>query len=568
MSHTTATSTFEIEVTSGAKRSCSFTFDSLKPCPAVAGSEPWTFSHSGLAPLHTDIIIPKLNGSIRIASIECEIGTEGEPKLVSGARWTAPPSFESCWNEMSILGKPSKLQVKITVNLEDTFDGIPASLLHAPEDAASDSDSDAETDATPTPTASLAKLANKLLSTPSIGDVQFRFSRDGSTQSLWANSDALREISPYFASLLSGDFQEGSLSSSSRSALKESACADDDSDDDSDLALPHFPSATSAFHPVHTVDITAHSYWTYRAVLNWTTSSHILFAPFTSTFSPTELSGIPMPKQRAHTNAFTPSAIRRDWIRKAILENAETGSVPVSPKSVYRLAHFLELDALKPIALAAIKSNLRASNVLQELLGETAGAYEEVRKVEMEFAVAHWADVKKQRGARVLASLDDDSSDSPNKRAKSSVSAETTKRSKHPPIGVRTGVCISWTEYDKSRFYGGILDDEAGKLGLEAVHCSPKVLLNTASLIAGQRVEFEYFVDGGKSEAYRVKVIETTPSPTPSLSPSPPPPKSSAAPDTGPTTCIRAGRGKVVSFKQDKGYGFIMDSEESTQGES
>ncbi|KAL8278057.1 hypothetical protein RQP46_009517 [Phenoliferia psychrophenolica] len=186
------------------------------------------------------------------------------------------------------------------------------------------------------------------------------------------------------------------MSLASTSAPAEAACADDDSDDDSDLALPHLPSATSALHPVHTVDITAHSYWTYRGVLSWTTSSHILFAPLTSTFSPTESSSAP--------------DLRREWIKTSILENAESGSVPVSPKSVYRLAHFLELDALKSIALSAIKSNLCASNVLQELLGETASAYEEIREVEMKYALGNWAEVKKQEGAKELLGRMDDGS--------------------------------------------------------------------------------------------------------------------------------------------------------------
>ncbi|KAL8278056.1 hypothetical protein RQP46_009516 [Phenoliferia psychrophenolica] len=408
MNETTVTATFDIALLSDAERSYPFTFTSLEPFSAVAGSESWMFSHSGVAPLRIEIEVPYLPGTISLTELKCRIGTRARPSSVSNCHWDDLEHRGPFWHNCSILGHPSNLRVKITATFVDTYE---EESEESETDSSSDSGSDegderesSESEAISSnmvPASIVAKLAHRLLSSPSIGDVQFRFTRDGATRSLWANAANLRQISPYYASLLSDSFQEGALKNSSASIPTEAACNDDDSDDDSDLTLPHLPSATSALHPVHTVDITAHSYWTYRAVLGWTTSSHILFAPLTSTFSPAD-----------PTDISSPMDLRINWIEEAVAENSETGSVPVSPKSVYRLAHFLELDALKSIALAAIKSNLRASNVLQELLGETSSAYEEVREVELNFALANWAEVRKQEGAKEwLARMDDGSTE-------------------------------------------------------------------------------------------------------------------------------------------------------------
>ncbi|KAL8279286.1 hypothetical protein RQP46_008323 [Phenoliferia psychrophenolica] len=139
-------------------------------------------------------------------------------------------------------------------------------------------------------------------------------------------------------------------------------------------------------------------------------------------------------------------------------------------------------------------------------------------------------------------------SDSPNKKSKPTTSPETTKSPTYPLQSARTGVCVQWKDYGEGRFYGGILDDEATKLGLKAVPCSPKVLLDAVGLVVGQRVKFEYIMDGGKPEAYRVKVDGVdSPAPPPSPSESPPAVDSTSA--LIPNSYIRMGRGQGLAVK-------------------
>lgn len=77
----------------------------------------------------------------------------------------------------------------------------------------------------------------------------------------------------------------------------------------------------------------------------------------------------------------------------------------VSPKSVYRLAHLLEHFALQSLALEEIASQLTPANVATELFGDVARAYPEVWKVEMDYCVKHWAQVKDSKAMKEIEGL-------------------------------------------------------------------------------------------------------------------------------------------------------------------
>ncbi|GAA5856756.1 hypothetical protein JCM8547_008825 [Rhodosporidiobolus lusitaniae] len=53
----------------------------------------------------------------------------------------------------------------------------------------------------------------------------------------------------------------------------------------------------------------------------------------------------------------------------------------VSPKSVYRLAHLLELPQLASLALADFQVQLTVHNAASELFSETSGCYDELRDI-------------------------------------------------------------------------------------------------------------------------------------------------------------------------------------------
>lgn len=79
--------------------------------------------------------------------------------------------------------------------------------------------------------------------------------------------------------------------------------------------------------------------------------------------------------------------------------------LPASPKSVYRLAHLLELAELQLLALKAIKSNIKVKNVLIELTSEVARAYPEVQKIAYDFARDHWEEVELSEGMKTVLDL-------------------------------------------------------------------------------------------------------------------------------------------------------------------
>lgn len=71
-------------------------------------------------------------------------------------------------------------------------------------------------------------------------------------------------------------------------------------------------------NPHYRIEVTSASYKTYRAVLCWILSNEIIFAPITSSATPRTFDG-----------------------------DHSRSPAPVSPKSVFRLAHFLEIPTLK-----------------------------------------------------------------------------------------------------------------------------------------------------------------------------------------------------------------------------
>lgn len=160
----------------------------------------------------------------------------------------------------------------------------------------------------------------------------------------------------------------------------------DDSDDD-ERSNSSYSSAASksqtpnSSHP--TIQIYDTSYITYHAVLCWIYTTYIDFAPLLSTFDTTSSD-----KARAGRDLH---------LAKFISTNPKLPT-PASPKSIYRLAHYLELPKLKNLALANIKSQLSPSNIAVELFSETSGRYDEVLDVMVEYAAAHTTEMKASAG--------------------------------------------------------------------------------------------------------------------------------------------------------------------------
>ncbi|KAK4702802.1 hypothetical protein P7C70_g3418, partial [Phenoliferia sp. Uapishka_3] len=215
------------------------------------------------------------------------------------------------------------------------------------------------------------------ITSPHPNNVRFTFPNG---RELWANAATLAAASPYFKSLLESGFREGTTVFEERT---ESTSAEvnsidfDDSDDEGlqplEEALGRTPAASSSpavdtcTHPIHHVKITQSSYITYLAVLCWISTGYIDWAPLSSSFSDTT----------TRANAISTT------------QKLNSLPIPSSPKSIYRLAHFLELTELKKLALQAIKAQLTVENIMDELFSETSRTFDDVTDLLVEFVREH-----------------------------------------------------------------------------------------------------------------------------------------------------------------------------------
>ncbi len=222
--------------------------------------------------------------------------------------------------------------------------------------------------------------------TPLPFDVRFSFPRTG--QDLWTNSAILRANSTYFTDMLDSGFAESQaeIVTYSGSATSARATVEPDWIDSDEEEPPQAPLKPQ--QRVHTIEITDHAFNTYHAVWIWILTKQIHFKPLNPSpalalvGTSNQFCSPPDPKRPKMTNAAT-----------SIL-----GPPPVSPKSVFRLAHLLGLQPLTVKALGAFKSGLTVDNAARQLFSSTAVEYDEVRVAAAEFAAANWVRVEKTAG--------------------------------------------------------------------------------------------------------------------------------------------------------------------------
>ncbi|GAA5832446.1 hypothetical protein JCM11251_006457 [Rhodosporidiobolus azoricus] len=250
---------------------------------------------------------------------------------------------------------------------------------------------------------------------------------------LWTSSSLLSNISPYYKDLLSSGFSESVTRHGKRPRLnarepvrsdttaasneaEEPATADEmkfeDSEDEFDALvaekapqLLHYSYPSSDETPFRQLTITSHSWSTYRAVLGHVLSARLRYGPLRSLRGTPDL-----------VTSYTDS-LEALLAGKSGAEDVDKGKakdkgeapgdyspperllpLPVSPKSVFRLAHFLQMDKLADHALVELSEQVHAPNIAAELFGNVAEKYDEVRKVVMDVAVANWREVSKSEG--------------------------------------------------------------------------------------------------------------------------------------------------------------------------
>ncbi|GAA6007911.1 hypothetical protein JCM10207_004920 [Rhodosporidiobolus poonsookiae] len=179
---------------------------------------------------------------------------------------------------------------------------------------------------------------------------------------LWVTSSLLSEISPYWQTrLASTDFDDSSGGAESSS----------DSDVEADeMSKPDDPTSTSNDPPSPTgreLGISHASYTAYRAFLCYTQGVEPVFAPLVSSY---------------RSASTSEEAARK--LRLAQLKEYHT-TFPSLP--------------LPRAALDGLKARLDPAHVAYELFSPFAQTYDEVAKVELEFALEHKEEV---RGSRAL----------------------------------------------------------------------------------------------------------------------------------------------------------------------
>lgn len=159
----------------------------------------------------------------------------------------------------------------------------------------------------------------------------------------------LSSISPYLKTMLASEYAEGSSRRNrprSVADVVEGGGANndggDDSDDEADAHLlstrpPSLSSEGLGDLTFRQMTIKAARYSTWRAVLLYLTTGYIDFAPLLS------------------------SGARSDQLYHDHAKEEPDLPLPVSPKSVYRLAHLLELPDLEQLAFTAFVSSLTVS---------------------------------------------------------------------------------------------------------------------------------------------------------------------------------------------------------------
>ncbi|KAL8277609.1 hypothetical protein RQP46_010041 [Phenoliferia psychrophenolica] len=198
-----------------------------------------------------------------------------------------------------------------------------------------------------------------LFTSPTPNNVRFVFPRDGGRE-LWMSDQVLPIVAPFYSRNMFSSTPGNSNATSSTSldpSSSRSALAFDDSDDDDALADPPVPAPERFTYPHHTIKITEFSYHTYRAVFSWIASHYIEFR--------TNDANSPTPQEPPSS---TPPRL-------------------ASAKSVYRLAHLLEIPELEALALEAIRSQVTVATVVADLFSKTSLKFPAVLDILCQFMV-------------------------------------------------------------------------------------------------------------------------------------------------------------------------------------
>lgn len=207
---------------------------------------------------------------------------------------------------------------------------------------------------------------------------------------LWANAEVLSQVSPYLKTLLQAGAAEGVVTRGKRRRTEPVTLPpihgdntefpeDSDTEPDSVYAsrIESLPSPPDGFE-YDEIRVVGTAFTTYRAVLTYLNTGYISFGRLSSSW----------------TGDKTPT--RREGII-ADLNQAPNEPLASSPRSIYRLAHLLEIPNLQQLALKDYKDNLNIDSVATVLFSKTSFLYPELRNAALDLASSKWSSVKKSQ---------------------------------------------------------------------------------------------------------------------------------------------------------------------------
>ncbi|GAA6032230.1 hypothetical protein JCM8097_007135 [Rhodosporidiobolus ruineniae] len=226
-------------------------------------------------------------------------------------------------------------------------------------------------------------------------DIKLVFASSSSTNNhLWTSAASLSRLSPYFKTLLSSEFSEAVTyhegeSIDSAAAPSEDNAVDRDEDDSDHEADDAFFSSSSkpvqssaGSLPYRQITITDATFSTYRALLAHAATGHLRFAHLRSARSARSSDHLSYLKRQVTSTPNTP--------------------LPVSAKSIYRLAHFLDIPDACSLALRDFRRQLTPEVATIELFSPGIAHHDALRTTALDYVVKSWPDVKGSEAFRAI----------------------------------------------------------------------------------------------------------------------------------------------------------------------
>ncbi|WAQ92108.1 hypothetical protein PtA15_16A13 [Puccinia triticina] len=160
------------------------------------------------------------------------------------------------------------------------------------------------------------------------------------------------------------------------------------------------------------IEVTDAAYTTFKALLYFLYTDSISFAPLSSTYHCLKdealEAGVPFcyPSRKAYGNAvIAKAAFIGSGGQTAPSGSAVDPSLVCSAKAIYRLADKLNLTELKSRAFEHITRSLTVQNIPMEVFSSFTSAYEEIRKIEVNYMLTHWNEVRDGRSMKTVLKM-------------------------------------------------------------------------------------------------------------------------------------------------------------------